>query len=108
MQVNCKRYGLFLLPVAGKYSPTCWFGILLVSMGQLVSAIVANLIGGLIFFRIDQFVFISQSLATQWEIRDNIAWVDCGKVARGYRPVRSGITSGPVITSPSSGARHVR
>ncbi|MFZ1897331.1 hypothetical protein [Methanoregula sp.] len=59
-------------------------------MGQIVAAVVANLIGGLIFFWVDQFIFTSQSLAAQWEIRENIACVDCGKVARGYRLVRSG------------------
>jgi hypothetical protein len=51
---------------------------------------VANLIGGLIFFWVDQFIFTSQSLAAQWEVKDNIACVDCHKTARGYRLVRSG------------------
>ncbi|MDD1693285.1 MAG: hypothetical protein LUQ71_01025 [Methanoregula sp.] len=59
-------------------------------IGQLVSAIVANLIGGRIFFWVDQFIFTSQSLAAQWAVRDNIACVDCGKIARGYYLVRSG------------------
>jgi formate/nitrite transporter FocA (FNT family) len=59
-------------------------------MGQIVAAVVANLIGGLIFFWADQFIFTSQSLAEQWEVRENIARVDCGKVARECRLVRSG------------------
>jgi hypothetical protein len=59
-------------------------------MGQSLAAIVANLIGGLIFFRVDQFIFTSRSLAAQWEVKENISCVDCGKVARGYRLVRSG------------------
>ena len=66
-------------------SGSCWL-----NMGQIVAAIVANLIGGLIFFWVDQFIFTSQSLASQWEVRDNISCVDCGKIARGYRLVRSG------------------
>ncbi len=66
-------------------SGSCWS-----NMGQIVAAIVANLIGGLIFFWVDQFIFTSQSLASQWEVRDNISCVDCGKIARGYRLVRSG------------------
>jgi hypothetical protein len=44
----------------------------------------------LIFFWVDRFIFTSQSLAAQWEVRDNIACVDCGKIARGYRLVHSG------------------
>jgi hypothetical protein len=52
--------------------------------------IVANLIGGLIFFWVDQFILTSQSLAAQWEVKENITCVECGKVARGYRLVRSG------------------
>jgi hypothetical protein len=90
MQVNYKRYGLYLLRWQASTPILAGVGILLVSMGQLVSAIVANLIGGLIFFWVDQFIFTSQSLAAQWEVRDNIACVDCGKIARGYRLVHSG------------------
>jgi DNA-directed RNA polymerase subunit RPC12/RpoP len=59
-------------------------------MGQLVAAIVANLIGGLIFFWIDQYIFMSQKIAVQWEVKENIRCVDCGKIARGYRLVKSG------------------
>jgi Zn finger protein HypA/HybF involved in hydrogenase expression len=65
-------------------------GIILASMGQWVAAIVANLIGGLIFFWVDQFIFTSQSLSAQWEVKESITCTDCGKVARGYRLVRSG------------------
>jgi len=90
MQVNYKRYGLYLLRWQASTPILAGVGILLVSMGQLVAAIVANLIGGLIFFWVDQFIFTSQSLAAQWEVRDNIACVDCGKITRGYRLVRSG------------------
>jgi hypothetical protein len=90
MQVNYKRYGLYLLRWQASTPILAGVGILLVSMGQWVAAIVANLIGGLLFFWVDQFIFTSQSLAAQWEVRDKIACVDCGKIARGYRLVRSG------------------
>jgi hypothetical protein len=90
MQVNYKRYGLYLLRWQASTPILAGVGILLVSMGQIVSAIVANLIGGLLFFWVDQFIFTSQSLAAQWEVKENITCVDCGKVARGYRLVRSG------------------
>jgi hypothetical protein len=90
MQVNYKRYGLYLLRWQASTPILAGVGIILASMGQLVAAIVANLIGGLIFFWVDQFIFTSQSLAAQWEVKEKIACVDCGKVARGYRLVRSG------------------
>jgi hypothetical protein len=90
MQVNYKRYGLYLLRWQASTPILAGVGILLVNMGQLVAAVVANLIGGLIFFWVDQFIFTSQSLAAQWEVRDNISCVDCGRVARGYRLVKSG------------------
>ena len=90
MQVNYKRYGLYLLRWQASTPILAGVGILLATMGQLIAAIVANLIGGLIFFWVDQFIFTSQSLAAQWEVKDNIACVDCGRIARGYRLVRSG------------------
>jgi hypothetical protein len=90
MKVNYKRYGLYLVRWQASTPILAGVGILLVNMGQLIAAIVANLIGGLIFFWVDQFIFTSQSLATQWEVRDNISCVDCGRIARGYRLVRSG------------------
>jgi len=90
MQVNYKRYGLYLLRWQASTPILAGVGIALVSMGQLVAAIVANLIGGLIFFWVDQFIFTSQSLAAQWEVKENITCVDCGKVTRGYRLARSG------------------
>ena len=90
MQVNYKRYGLYLLRWQASTPILAGVGILLVNMGQLVAAVVANLIGGLIFFWVDQFIFTSQSLAAQWEVRDNISCVDCGRVTRGYRLVKSG------------------
>ncbi|MDO8871549.1 MAG: hypothetical protein Q7V05_02315 [Methanoregula sp.] len=90
MQVNYKRYGLYLLRYQASTPILTGVGILLASMGQWVAAIVANLIGGLIFFWVDQFIFTSQSLAAQWEVKEIITYVDYGRVARGYRLVRSG------------------
>jgi DNA-directed RNA polymerase subunit RPC12/RpoP len=90
MKVNYKRYGLYLLRWQASTPILAGVGILLASMGQWIAAIIANLIGGLIFFWVDQFIFTSQSLAAQWEVKESITCVDCGKVARGYRLVRSG------------------
>jgi hypothetical protein len=90
MKVNYKRYGLYLLRWQASTPLLAGVALLLTSAGPLFTAIVANLIGGLIFFWVDQFIFTSQSLAAQWEVKDNIACVDCHKTARGYRLVRSG------------------
>jgi hypothetical protein len=54
-----------------------------------IAASVANLIGGLIFFWVDRFIFSSRMLAPEWEIRENVNCVDCGKLARGYRLVKA-------------------
>ncbi len=53
--------------------------------GQIIAAIVTNLIRGQIFFWVDRFIFTTPALPTQWEVRENIACADCGKIARGYR-----------------------
>jgi hypothetical protein len=89
MQVNLKRYGLYLIRWQLSTPILAGVGILLVSMGQVVSAIIANLIGGLIFFWVDRFIFTSEALAAQWEVKDNVVCVDCGRVSRGYRLVRT-------------------
>jgi hypothetical protein len=90
MRINFKRYVLYLLRWQASTPILAGVAILLAGMGYIVAAITANLIGGLIFFWVDQFIFTSQSLATQWDVRENITGVDCGRVARGYRLVRSG------------------
>jgi hypothetical protein len=55
-----------------------------------MTAVVTNLIGGLLAFRVDQSIFTSQSLAAQPEVRENITCMNCGKIARGHLLVRSG------------------
>lgn len=89
MHINFKRYGLYLLRWQASTPLLAGIGIVLASQGQLIAAIVANLIGGLIFFWIDQYIFTSQNLAAQWEVKENIVCADCGKRTRGYRLVRS-------------------
>jgi hypothetical protein len=89
MQVNPKRYGLYLLRWQLSTPILAGVGIILVSMGQIISAIIANLIGGLLFFWVDRFIFTSQALASQWEVREEIRCVDCGKITRGYRLVKT-------------------
>ncbi|MFW5982039.1 MAG: hypothetical protein ACOCQO_02400 [Halanaerobiaceae bacterium] len=54
-----------------------------------LATIIANLIGGLIFFWVDRFIFTSEVLAPQWEIKEEIICVDCGNLARGFRLVKT-------------------
>jgi len=89
VDVNFKRYGLYL--IRWQLSTPILAGVLalLGGLGALTATIIANLIGGLIFFWVDRFIFTSQTLAAQWEVREEVRCVDCGTVARGYRLVRA-------------------
>jgi hypothetical protein len=49
------------------------------------ATVVANLIGGLIFFWIDRFIFRNLAKNPLWEIRSDTVCVDCGKRGTGYR-----------------------
>ena len=49
----------------------------------------ANLIGGLIFFWVDRFIFTTDKLRSQWEVVENVQCKDCGRVSRGYRLVKT-------------------
>jgi hypothetical protein len=59
------------------------------SWGYITATIIANAIGGSIFFFVDQFIFTTEMLSSQWEIKENVKCVDCGKIARGYRLVKT-------------------
>ncbi len=88
MRINFKRYALYLLRWQASTPILAGVGILLAAMGQIVAAIVANLIGGLIFFWVDQFIFTSQSLAAQWEVKREYPLRGLRQSRRGYRLVR--------------------
>ena len=89
MEVNFKRYGLYL--VRWQLSTPILAGVLalLGGLGALTATIIANLIGGLIFFWVDRFIFTSETLSAQWEVREEVRCADCGTIARGYRLVRA-------------------
>ncbi len=63
--------------------------ILMVNQNQWIATITANLLGGLIFFWIDKYIFKSNALFPLWEIQEDIKCVDCGQIARGYRLVKT-------------------
>ena len=57
-----------------------------------VGSSVANLIGGLIFFWVDRWIFRKTDIlrGEVWEVREAIACADCGKMAdHGYRLVKA-------------------
>ena len=62
---------------------------LLVGWNSVVVTIIANLIGGLIFFWVDRIIFKVEYLNPLWEVSENIKCADCGKTSRGYRLVKA-------------------
>jgi hypothetical protein len=63
--------------------------LLYLNFGVTWNTIIANLIGGLLFFWIDRFIFTSSIIIPQWEIKNEIQCVDCGEIAKGFRLVRT-------------------
>jgi hypothetical protein len=59
------------------------------NFGTTWNTVMANLIGGLIFFWVDKFIFTSKTLNPQWETKENIKCVDCGNTSRGFRLVKT-------------------
>ena len=89
MRVNLKRYFLYLVRWQLSTPILALVLTVLASMNKWTATIIANLIGGLIFFWVDKFIFTSKSLSSQWEVRENVKCTDCGKIARGYRLVKT-------------------
>ncbi|MDD5012640.1 MAG: hypothetical protein PHQ66_03300 [Candidatus Nanoarchaeia archaeon] len=89
MKINFKRYFLYLVRWQLSTPILAIVLIWLSTWNQWTATVIANLIGGLIFFWVDRFIFTSKTLSAQWEIKDNIKCSDCGKIARGYRLVKS-------------------
>lgn len=63
---------------------------LLSNMSTLYATIIANFIGGLIFFWVDKLIFRKKEDIPLWEIKDNVECSDCNKVTKGYRIVSWG------------------
>lgn len=89
MKINFKRYFFYLCRWQLSTPILTFVLIWLSAFDKWVATAIANLIGGLIFFWVDSFIFKSKILSTQWEIKDNINCSDCGKIARGYRIVKT-------------------
>jgi hypothetical protein len=89
INVNLKRYGLYLVRWQLSTPILALVLLWLSKMNEWIATVIANLIGGLIFFWVDRFIFTNRKLEDQWEVRENIKCVDCGKVTRGYRLVKT-------------------
>lgn len=63
--------------------------IWLATLNKWAAAGIANLIGGIIFFWVDKWIFKETFLAPLWEIKENIKCIDCGKICKGFRLVKS-------------------
>ena len=89
MDANIKRYGLYLIRWQLSTPILAAVLYLLAGLGALTATVIANLIGGLIFFWVDRLIFTSRTLATPawWEVREEVRCVDCSTIARGYRLV---------------------
>jgi len=62
--------------------------IWLAALDKWLAAAIANLIGGLIFFWVDKWIFKEAFFAPLWEIKENIKCADCGKICKGFRLVK--------------------
>ena len=89
MKINYKQYVLYLIRWQLSTPILALMLIWLSSTSKLTATVVANLIGGLIFFWVDKFIFTSRLLQAQWQIQENVECSDCGRIARGYRLVKT-------------------
>jgi DNA-directed RNA polymerase subunit RPC12/RpoP len=89
MKVNFKRYFLYLCRWQLSTPILAIVLVWLATLNRWTATVIANLIGGLIFFWVDRFIFRSKALSSQWEVKDNIECSDCGRLARGYRLVKT-------------------
>ncbi len=80
-----KKYALYLLRWQLSTPILTAVLIWLSDMNTLLATVAANLIGGLIFFWVDKFIFRTLSRDPLWEIRDDVVCHDCGHKGRGYR-----------------------
>ncbi|MBN2735669.1 MAG: hypothetical protein JXR70_01730 [Spirochaetales bacterium] len=88
-----KRYFLYLLRWQASTPILAAFVWLLTDhIGAMATTILANLVGGLIFFWIDKMIFKQKdfiAIGELWEIKPREVCVDCGLTKRGYRLIKS-------------------
>lgn len=95
-KINPRRYLLYLIrwqlstpllaPIVAFFKESdAMFG----TREDWMAAGIANLIGGLVFYWVDRFIFTSESLSASWEVMEDVKCADCGKLCRGYRIVKT-------------------
>jgi hypothetical protein len=84
-----KQYSMYLL--RWQLSSPILAGVLILmsNQNQWVATIVANFLGGLLFFWFDKYIFGGSVRFPLWEIQEDIKCVDCDQSARGYRLVKT-------------------
>lgn len=85
-----KKYSLYLLRWQLSTPILAIVLKVLSKMDTLTATIIANFIGGLIFFWIDKLIFQKKSDVPLWEIKNNVVCHDCHKKTKGYRIVEWG------------------
>lgn len=84
-----KRYGLYLIRWQLSTPILAIALVYLSSLGEFWATVIANLIGGLIFFWIDKLIFRKKAKLPKWEIQQGTC-IDCGKEDLVYRIVEWG------------------
>ena len=85
-----KKYSLYLLRWQLSTPILAVVLKLLSNINTWIATIIANLIGGLIFFWVDKMIFKKKSDVPLWEIKEDVICHDCGKKEKGYRIVSWG------------------
>ncbi|MBN2534429.1 MAG: hypothetical protein JXB88_16205 [Spirochaetales bacterium] len=93
MKELLKRYTFYLIrwQLSTPLLAVCVY-LLTKNLGPTLTTIIANFIGGLIFFWVDQWIFKKTDIlftGELWEVKNNIVCQDCNKQTdRGYRLIR--------------------
>ena len=88
MKTNYKQYGLYLIRWQLSTPILAVALVVLATTNKLVATIVANLIGGLIFFWVDKFIFTSPLLKAQWAI----VWLKQSTMTKAKPPLNSDVS----------------
>lgn len=59
------------------------------TFGTFTNTVIANFVGGLIFFWVDRMIFKVEYHYPLWEIKDQVRCTDCGSICRGFRLVKT-------------------
>jgi len=87
-----KKYLLYLLRWQLSTPILAMCVVVFATFGATVATVLANLIGGLIFFWIDRWIFRHTNIlrGELWEVQKGIICADCGRaVDKGYRLVKA-------------------